>query len=308
MYDTIIIGAGPAGVTSAIYADRAGLKTLVLEKMFVGGQMVNTYEVENYPGFKMISGPDLSNTFKEHMLSFPSIELKTGTVIDLDLEGEVKKVTTKKETFEAKTVIITTGASPRKLGVLGEEEYSGMGVSYCATCDGAMFRGKEVAIVGGGYTAVEDAIFLSRLCTKVHLIHRRDEFRAGKKIVDNLKKIENIQIHYDSVVTEIHGKAEGMRKEVTEISIKNVKTDESIKINASCIFIAVGQIPQNDIVKDIVEVNKEGYILTDNYMKTSIQGVFAAGDGRENVMKQIITAAAEGAIAAHSASSFIANM
>ncbi|MCL1925138.1 MAG: thioredoxin-disulfide reductase [Defluviitaleaceae bacterium] len=304
MYDTIIIGAGPAGVTAAIYADRAGLKTLVLEKMFVGGQMVNTYEVENYPGFKMISGPDLSNTFKEHMLNFENIELKTETVQDLQLEGELKKVITKKNTYETKTIIFATGAAPKKLGIKGEEEFSGMGVSYCATCDGAMFRGKEVMIVGGGYTAVEDAIFLSRLCSKVHLVHRRDEFRAGKKIVDNLKKIENIEIHYDSVAEEIHGE----ERKVNAVSIKNLKTEELKKVDTSCIFIAIGQLPSNALAEGKIEMTEDKYIKTDAHMQTNIAGVFAAGDGRDNVMKQIITAAAEGAIAGQAASSYIANM
>ena len=302
-YDVIIIGAGPCGITSAIYADRAGLKTLLLEKMFVGGQIVNTYEVENYPGFNMILGTDLVAKFDEHVKSFPDIDFKYEEVLELDLKEDLKTIRTRKSTYTSKTVIIATGSTPRYLGVPGEERLRGMGVSYCGTCDGAMYRGKDVVVVGGGNVAVEDAIFLSRLCNSVQLIHRRDAFRADKKMVENMLKIDNITIHYDSVVEEISG------DKLTEfVIIKNVKTNEETKLSTDCIFIAVGQIPNNKIVEGMVKTDESGYIITDNHMATNVAGVFAAGDGRVNVLKQIVTAAGEGAIAAYGASVYIASL
>jgi len=317
MYDTIIIGAGPAGVTAAIYAERAGLKTLILEKMFVGGQMINTPDIENYPGLMSISGPDISNKFRDHLSLFKNIELKTETVLEIEPEGSTKKVTTKKQTYEAKTIILATGASPRKLNIKGEAEFAGMGVSYCATCDGAMFRGKEVMVIGGGNTAIEEAIFLSRICSKVHLVHRRDEFRAVKSLVETLKAIENIEIHYDSIPEEIFGverkQANGAfatqaAPGVNSISLKNVKTNEVKTISINCVFVAIGQIPSNSLAEGKVDMTESGYIQTDAHMQTNIPGVFAAGDGRENVLKQVITAAAEGAIAGQSAAIYISTL
>lgn len=301
-YDVVIIGAGPCGITAAIYADRAGLKTLLLEKMFVGGQIVNTYEVENYPGFSMILGTDLVTKFEAHVKSFPDIDFKREEVLALDIVGDVKTIKTKKGDYKSKTVIIATGSTPRYLGVPGEERLRGMGVSYCGTCDGAMYRGKDVMVVGGGNVAVEDAIFLSRLCNNVHLIHRREAFRADKKMVDNMLKIENITIHYDSVVEEIGGE-----KSTEFVLVKNVKTNEVIQLPTDCIFIAVGQIPNNKIVDGLVRTDDTGYIITDTHMATNVPGVFAAGDGRVNVLKQIVTAAGEGAIAAYGASVYIAS-
>ena len=301
-YDVIIIGAGPAGITAAIYADRAGLKTLVLEKLFVGGQIVNTYEVENYPGFSHILGQDLVLKLGEHVAAFKDIELKREAVIDVYLQGDIKVVKTKKNSYDAKSVIIATGATPRYLNVPGEDIYKSKGVSYCGTCDGALYRKKDVVVVGGGNTAVEDAIFLSRLCNKVYLVHRRDSFRAAKKMVNNMLNIENIEVCYDSIVENIGGNNE----KVEHILIKNIKSNEQQKIYAQCIFIAVGQIPNNDLFKGKIKTTEQGYIITDNHMETSEKGVFAAGDGRENVLKQIITAAGEGAVAAYGASVYIA--
>ena len=302
-YDVIIIGAGPAGITAAIYADRAGLKTLLLEKMFVGGQIVNTYEVENYPGFDMILGTDLVAKLEGHVKSFPDIDFKREEVISLDIAGTIKTITTKKNAYTSPTLIIATGATPRYLGVEGEERLRGIGVSYCGTCDGAMYRGKEVLVVGGGNVAVEDAIFLSRLCKTVHLVHRRDAFRAEKRMVDNMLKIDNIVVHYDSVVEQISG--ERMTESVT---IKHVKTQDTTHIPTDCIFIAVGQIPNNKLVEGLLTTDEGGYIITDDHMATHVPGVFAAGDGRVNVLKQIVTAAGEGAIAAYGASVYLANL
>lgn len=302
-FDVIIIGGGPAGVTAAIYAERAGLKPLILEKMFVGGQVVNTSEVENYPGLGLIGGTELAMAFDADMKRFPDITFKREEVLELSLEGETKQVTTKKGTYTAHTVILTMGAKPRYLEVEGEQTFAGRGVSYCGTCDGALYRGKQVLVAGGGNTAVEDAIFLSRLCEHVHIVHRRDTFRAGKKMVENMLKIPNITIHYDSTVETIKGETA-----VNEVVIKNKNTGDLTNVPADCIFIAVGQIPSNDLVKDKVELDAFGYIKTDEHMATNVSGVFAAGDGRANVLKQIITAAGEGAIAAYSASLYMANL
>lgn len=302
-FDVIIIGAGPAGVTSAIYADRAGLKTLILEKMFVGGQVVNTSEVENYPGLGLVGGTELAMKFDSHIKQFEDIVFKREDVLSVELDGGVKTVTTRKGEYKAKTVILTMGAKPKLLGAEGEQKFSGRGVSYCGTCDGALYRGKDVVVVGGGNTAVEDAIFLSRLCSKVHIIHRRDEFRAQKTMVKNMLGIDNVEIHYDSIVEEIKGDTV-----VNEVQISNKKTGEITNIPADCAFITIGQNPSNALVEGVVELDEAGYIKTDEHMQTSIPGVFAAGDGRANVLKQIIVATGEGAIAAYSASVYIANM
>ena len=302
-FDVIVIGAGPAGVTSAIYADRAGLKTLILEKMFVGGQVVNTSEVENYPGLGLVGGTELAMKFDAHIKEFKDIVFKREDVIDVELDGATKKVITKRGEYTAKTVILTMGAKPKLLGVEGEQKFAGRGVSYCGTCDGALYRGKDVVVVGGGNTAVEDAIFLSRLCNKVHIVHRRDEFRAQKTLVKNMLGIENVQVHYDCVVEEIKGE-----NAVDTIAIVNKLTGEQTAISADCVFITVGQVPSNKLVEGKVKLNEAGYIVTNEHMATSVDGVFAAGDGRENVLKQIIVATGEGAIAAYSASVYIANM
>ncbi|MCL1994948.1 MAG: thioredoxin-disulfide reductase [Defluviitaleaceae bacterium] len=302
-YDIIIIGAGPAGVTAAIYADRAGLKTLILEKMYVGGQIVNTYEVENYPGFTQILGTDLAIKFTEHIRAFPNIDFKREDAKTLSLSGDVKTVTTKKNSYTAKTLVLAMGSSPRRLGVPGEERLRGRGVSYCGTCDGALYRDQTVAVVGGGNSAIEDVIFLSRLCKKVHLIHRRDEFRAHKKMTENMLQLPNIEVHYDSVTEEILGE-----NAVNELKIKNVKTDAISTLNVACVFVTIGQIPSNDLVKGTITLDELGYIVTDNTLATNIPGVFAAGDGRNNILKQIVTAAADGAIAAYGASVYIAGL
>ena len=300
-YDVIVIGAGPAGVTAAIYADRAGLKTLLLEKMFVGGQIVSTHEVENYPGFDLIAGTDLVAKLEAHVKSFADIDFKREDVLEVSLEGDAKTVTTKKGQYTSKTVILTMGATPRYLGVDGEEKYRGRGVSYCGTCDGAMYRQKDVVVIGGGNTAVEDAIFLSRLCNKVHIVHRRDEFRADKRMVNNMLNIPNIEVHYNSVAEYIGG-----GEVVDHIIIKDTTADATKRLDAQCVFIAVGQTPSNSLVTGMVDVDAGGYIITNDHMATNIPGVYAAGDGRANVLKQIITAAGEGAIAAYGASTYLA--
>ncbi|TCK87964.1 thioredoxin reductase (NADPH) [Natranaerovirga hydrolytica] len=300
IYDLIIIGTGPAGLSAAIYAERAKLKTLLLEKNpMSGGQVVNTYEVDNYPGLPDINGFELGMKFREHAEKLGA-QIKSEEVKELDLKSKIKKVVTEQETYETKAIIFSTGAQWRKLGVEGEKALSGLGVSYCATCDGAFFRDKTVAVVGGGDVAVEDAIFLSRFAKKVYLIHRRDELRAVKILQEKLFEIENIEVIWDTVVDKINGK-----ENVTGITITSKKTSETKELAVDGTFIAIGTIPHSDMVKDILETDDYGYIITDENCKTSIDGVFAAGDVRKKLLRQIITAAADGATSVYAIDQYI---
>lgn len=292
MIDVLIIGGGPAGLSAAIYAKRAGVSTLVLEQSIYGGQITNTPEVENYPGVLKISGADLAMLLYEQVNDL-GVEVRLEGVESLDLTGPVKTVRTAQQTYEARTVIIANGAKRRKLECPGEERLAGHGVSYCATCDGAFFRGKEVAIVGGGNTALEDALFLSNHCSMVHLVHRRDSFRGSKILADAVLARENIQIHYDSVTQEIQGDSK-----VSAIVLKNVKIDAVETVPVSGVFVAVGLVPDNGIFAGQVELNPAGYIVAGEDCKTSQEGVYAAGDTRTKEVRQIITAAADGAVAA----------
>lgn len=291
-YDIIIIGAGPAGLTAALYAKRYGLTPVVLEETIYGGQMVNTPEVENYPGIRQIAGAELSMAFYEQVAGL-EVEIQLEGVIGCDLSGPVKRVTTATGTLEAPAVIIANGARRRKLDCAGEERLSGRGVSYCATCDGSFYRGKEVVIVGGGNTALEDALFLSNLCSRVHLIHRRDAFRGNKILVDALLKRENITVHYDSVVTEITGESV-----VSGVILQNLKTDATDVLTASGIFVAIGLVPENTLFAHQLELDRAGYIVAGEDCKTSLPGVYVAGDTRTKALRQIVTATADGAVAA----------
>mgnify|MGYP000896845217 FL=1 len=296
MYDIIIIGGGPAGLSAAIYARRAGVSVLVLEQTMYGGQMMNTPEVENYPGVPLMGGADLAVEFYRQAADLGAEILLEG-VESLDLTGEVKRVRTAGGEHEGKTVILANGAKRRKLGCPGKELFAGRGVSYCATCDGAFFKGKEVAIVGGGNTALEDALFLSNHCTAVHLIHRRDQFRGGKILADAVLARANIQVHYDAAVEEIHGSAK-----VEAVTLRNLKTDERTRLPVAGVFVAVGLEPENGFVAGQVDLDKAGYILAGEDCKTNLPGVYAAGDTRTKTVRQIITAAADGAVAAIEAS------
>lgn len=290
--DVVIIGSGPAGLTAAIYASRAELKGLVIEKSSIsGGQIINTYEVDNYPGIPGISGFELANRFREHCDRL-GMEFTEGEVSKVTAaEDGIKTVVLEDGTeYRTKTVIIAGGVENRKLEVPGEEELAGMGVSYCATCDGAFFRGSEVAVVGGGDVAVEDAIFLARLAKKVYVIHRRDEFRAAKSLVRRLMEMENVEIIWDSVVEQIDGS-----DVVTGIQIANKKTGEKRKIPLEGVFVAVGNRPLSGAYADVVELDANGYIKAGEDCQTSVPGIFAAGDIRTKPLKQIITAAADGA-------------
>ncbi len=291
IYDVIIIGSGPAGLTAALYAGRAELDTIIIEKApLSGGQIINTYEVDNYPGIPGISGFELATKFREHCDRL-DMNFITGEVISFKIEDGIKAATLEDGTvYRGKTSIIATGANPRKLMVEGEEKLAGMGVSYCATCDGAFFRNKITAIVGGGDVAVEDAIFLARLCKKVYVIHRRNEFRAERSYINKLMSLENVEIIWDSAVKEIKGK-----EQVEQITIKNLKTEESMELDVDGIFIAVGNTPSSEVYKDIIQMDSNGYIIAGENCDTNIPGVFAAGDIRTKELRQIITAASDGA-------------
>ena len=300
-YDLVIIGAGPAGLTAAIYAMRAELKILVLEQAsFAGGQIINTYEVDNYPGIPGISGFALAEKFREHCdrLEVPFYE---GTVEKLEDKNEYKQILlTNGSAIKTRTVIIATGAAYRKLGVKGEAELAGMGVSYCATCDGAFFRKKDVAVIGGGDVAVEDAIFLARMCRKVYIIHRRDEFRAAKILSTNLLAMENVEAVLDSVVDEIQGK-----DMVSGVTVRNLKTGEIKNIEVSGVFVAIGNKPNSELFTSIIESDEYGYFIAGEDCVTNMPGVFTAGDIRTKQLRQIITASADGANAVTSVERFL---
>lgn len=300
LYDMIITGAGPAGMSAAIYAKRAGLSVLLLEGSFIkGGQVVNTYEVDNYPGLPGISGMDLADKMKEHMEK-AGVESARAKVTSVTLDGDVKVVHTRKAEYRAKTLVLATGAVHRKLEVPGEETFAGMGVSYCATCDGAFFRDKTVAVVGGGDVAVEDAIFLARGCKKVYLIHRRDELRAAKVLQEAVLRTEGVEFCWNETVTGIEG-----TDQVEKAVLKNVKTGEVRELAVDGVFIAVGITPDTDYVRGVVELDKSGYVIAGEDGKTSVPGIFAAGDIRTKQLRQIVTAVADGANCVTSAEEYL---
>ena len=298
-YDILIAGGGVAGLTAAMYSRRAGLTALVVERLFPGGQAAITYEIENYPGLGAASGAELASAFEQHARKFGA-EIVNAEINSVELDGNVKVFKTSEGDFSGQAVIVTTGARPRLLEIDGEHELTGHGVSYCATCDGAFYRGKAVAVIGGGNTAVEDALFLARMCGTVYLIHRRDQFRADKSLVDRLAEHENIQLMLDCIPESIQGK-----DYVTGLTIENKKTAERHEIVLDGVFVAVGTVPNNSLFSDIL-ATEDGYIVTDKHMATSLPGVFAAGDIRNTPLRQVITAAADGAVAAYSASGYIA--
>lgn len=301
LFDVAIIGAGPAGMTAAIYAARAELKTLLIERNSIGGgQILNTYEVDNYPGLPGISGYDLGTKMSEHVDKFSVTRLEA-EVESLNLRGSEKIIRTDEGDYRAKTLVITSGNSPKRLNVPGEEELAGMGVSYCATCDGAFFKNRVAVVVGGGDVAVEDAIFLARGCSKVYLIHRRDSLRAAKSLQTALLSLDNVRVIWDSVVDSING-----TESVESISVRNVKTDSVSELPADGIFIAVGTTPNGDFYKNCeVAKDENGYIIAGEDCKTDIPGVFAAGDVRTKRLRQVSTAVGDGANAITSVSEFL---
>lgn len=300
IYDLVILGAGPAGISAAIYATRSKLNTLWLEKKFVqGGQIVDTYEVDNYPGLPGITGLDLGEAMVKHAEKL-GIKPKREPVLSIEEEGGLKVIRTKKNRYMAKAVILACGAAHRQLGIPGEEELSGMGVSYCATCDGAFFQDGIVAVVGGGNVAVEDAILLSRTCKKVYLVHRRDELRADKVLQDKLFKCANVEMVWDSVPTVIEG-----TDKVEDIKVHNVKTDEEKTIAVDGVFIAVGILPNTEKFKGLVDLDESGYIIAGEDGVTSTPGIFAAGDIRTKNLRQVVTAVADGANAVASVQHYL---
>ena len=300
MYDTIIIGAGPAGMTAALYAARSNLKVALLERGIPGGQMNNTADIENYPGYANISGPELAEKMFEPLENL-GVEHLFGLVEKIEDRGGFKEIITEDERFETNTVIIASGANHRHLGVPGEEDYNSRGVSYCAVCDGAFFRDEDLLVVGGGDSAVEEAIFLTRFAKSVTIVHRRDELRAQKVLQDRAFANEKIRFVWDSVVESIHGN----ERKVTGVTFKNVKTGELSQAEFGGIFIYVGLDPVSEFAADLGITDEAGWILTDHQMKTSVAGIYAVGDVRQKDLRQITTAVGDGAIASQEAYKYL---
>lgn len=301
IYDTIIIGGGPAGYTAALYAVRAGLDTLVLEKFSAGGQMTQTQQIDNYPGYEEgIDGFTLGYKMQQSAERFGSKTIQT-EVLSADLKASPKKVTTDMGDFFAKTVIIATGADHRHLGIEDEEKLIGKGVAYCAACDGMMYKGKTVAVVGGGNSAAADALLLSKICEKVYVIHRRDTMRATKIYHDPLMKEKNIEFKWNSQVDKLL-----YDEKIKGVVLKN-KDGSTQEISLDGLFVSIGRNPATELFREQLELDSSGYIVADESTKTNLPGVFAVGDVRTKAVRQIITAAADGAVAAHFAEEFIAN-
>ncbi|MDE5414106.1 thioredoxin-disulfide reductase [Alkalihalobacterium chitinilyticum] len=300
IYDVIIAGAGPAGMTAAVYTSRANLSTVMVERGVPGGQMANTEDVENYPGFDHILGPDLSNKMFEHAKKFGA-EYAYGDIKEI-IDGEdYKIVKAGSKEFKAKAVIVATGAEYKKIGVPGEKELSGRGVSYCAVCDGAFFKGKELVVVGGGDSAVEEAVYLTRFATKVTVVHRREELRAQKILQQRAFDNEKVEFIWNHTVKEIN-EAEG---KVGSVTLVSTETGEEREFKTDGVFIYIGMLPLNASVLNLGITNEDGYIVTNDEMETKVPGIFAAGDIREKTLRQIVTATGDGSIAAQSAQHYI---
>ncbi len=298
MYDLIVIGSGPAGLSAAVYGKRAGLDLLVLEKNpMSGGQVLNTYEVDNYLGMPGMDGFDMGTRFREHADKL-GVEFMEATALSLEDRGGHKLIRTDQGELEAKTVILATGAVHAMLGAPGEERLGGRGVSYCATCDGAFFRGRTVAVVGGGDVALEDAIYLARTSEKVYLIHRRDELRGAMVLQQELKGLPNVEILYSHVVEEILGE-----DTVEAVTLKDCRTEETFRLPVDGVFVAVGIRPQTELVRGLAACDEGGYVLAGEDCATDVPGLFVAGDVRRKPLRQIVTAVADGANAAVSAGS-----
>lgn len=291
MYDIIVIGAGPAGMTASIYARRALKKVLVLEAISYGGQIINTLDIENYPVEAHISGFDFSTKLYNQAVDLGA-EFIFEKCMKIDKKNSSFEVYTSNNKYQCKSIIIATGTENRKLGLDREDKYIGKGLSYCATCDGAFYKKRDVAVVGGGNTALEDTLYLSNICNKVYLIHRRNEFRGDNSVVDKIKGKTNIDIIYNSNVTKLIGD-----ERLNAIEISNLDGFKK-EINVSGLFVAIGKIPENDIFKDIIEIDENGYILASENCHTNIDGIFVAGDNRTKLLRQLVTATSDGAIAA----------
>ena len=299
IYDVVIVGAGPAGMTAALYASRANLKTVMLERGMPGGQVANTEEVENFPAFDFITGPDLSTKMFEHSQKFGA-EYKYGDIKSVTVEGDIKVLKTSSEDIRTKAVIIATGAEYKKVGVDGEDALGGRGVSYCAVCDGAFFKEKELVVIGGGDSAVEEGVFLTKFADKVTIVHRRDDLRAQKIIQDRAFKNDKIDFIWDTQIQSINGE-----NRVESVTLMNKKDGSIYDFKADGVFVYVGMKPLTDPFEDLGILNEEGYVDANEEMETSIPGIFAAGDVRVKTLRQIVTATGDGSIAAQNAESYI---
>ncbi|MBQ3298314.1 MAG: thioredoxin-disulfide reductase [Bacilli bacterium] len=300
MYDIIIIGAGPAGMTAAIYGKRALKSVLILEAITYGGQIINTLDIENYPVEAHISGFDFATKLYNQVIDLGA-EIKYEKVTEIIDKNEYKEVMTSKNTYQAKTIIIATGADNRKLGLENENDLIGKGISYCATCDGNFFKKKDVAVVGGGNTALEDALYLSSIANKVYLIHRRDQFRGDQSVVEKLKEQDNVEFVYNSNVTKLIAD-----ESLASIEVTN-KDGSTKNIPVKGLFIAIGKVPENENFKNLINVDEAGYIIADESCHTNIPGIFVAGDTRNKELRQLVTATADGAIAATEAVKYLNN-
>ncbi|CDQ39050.1 MULTISPECIES: thioredoxin-disulfide reductase [Virgibacillus] len=303
MYDVIIAGAGPAGMTAAVYASRANLNTLMIERGIPGGQMANTEDVENYPGYDHILGPDLSNKMFEHAKKFGA-EYAYGDIKEVIDHGEYKTVVAGKKEYNTRALIITTGAQYKKLGIPGEEELGGRGVSYCAVCDGAFFKEKNLIVIGGGDSAVEEGIYLTRFADKVTVVHRRDALRAQRILQDRAFDNDKIDFIWDTVVEEINESG----GKVGSVTLKNNKTGEKYDHAIDGVFVYIGMVPLSEPFKSLGITNDEGYIPTNEHMETNISGIFAAGDIRDKTLRQIVTATGDGSIAAEAAIKYVEDL
>ncbi len=301
IYDMIVIGGGPGGYTAALYAARAGLDTLVLEKMSAGGQMTLTSQIDNYPGFEDgIDGFTLGEKMQKGAERF-GVKTKFTKANRADLRNAVKTIETGGGTFKGRTVVLATGASPRPLGIPGEQELVNRGVHYCASCDGMFYKGKTVVVAGGGNSAVEDALLLSRICEKVWLVHRRDTLRAAKIYQDLLMQADNVEFCWDCVISELL-----YERELFGIRVKKLKTGEQTELKSDGLFVSIGRKPETGLFKNQVELDETGYIQADESTRTNLPGVFAVGDVRTKAVRQIVTAVADGAAAAHYAEEYLA--
>ena len=304
IYDAIVIGAGPAGLTAGIYLSRAGISTLILEKITPGGQAALTETIENYPGFpESIGGFELIKKMEEQTKKFGAI-IENEEVVKIDVSKNLKcksfEVLTNKDKYNSLSIIISTGSQPKKLNIKGEEEFIGRGVSYCATCDAPFFKDKEVIVIGGGNSAIDEALFLTKFASKVNLIHRRDRLRATKILQERAYANKKINFILNSIITEIKG-----QEDVHSVRIKNLRTEKEEDMQTSGVFVFTGFLPNTKFLQGLVNLDEEGYIITDENMKTSECGIFACGDVRKKILRQVVTACSDGAIAAFSCQNYI---
>lgn len=299
-FDTAILGGGPAGLSAAIYAARGACSTAIIDTSMLGGQPTNYLELENYPGFGMIDGFDLMEKFEQHVDRFDVQKFPMQEIENIDLTQQIKTIKTKEATFKAKAVILATGAQARKLGIPGEKEFTGRGVSYCAVCDGAFYKDKVVAIIGGGNAAIEEALYLTKFARKVYVIHRRDILRADKIIQDRAFKNDKIEFIFDTLPKEILGD-----NCVNTITLENLKTNKTSNLQVDGVFPYIGYSPNIDSFKGQLAQDEQGFIITDETMQTSVEGVFAVGDVRNTPLRQVITAASDGAVGAVYATKYL---